>query len=130
MQYGAIYQNQAEQFAKEEKVLWACAYAINDDSDRIRRIQLPVKGMIIKDKSTSMYERYQYKFAQMDSKGRLKKSGRVNYDARLYADTYEESIELFNKNVAERQHKLEQMLSDTKQDYIDNDTSSVMHISV
>lgn len=108
MKYGKIDSIQADQFAAEGHRLWACAYEINNETLYPYLKQTPVEGMIAPG----------CQFAVFGKGGTLRKSGRVSYYSRQYADTYEEAVELYNELVTKRREKLEQLTDTVYDDYI------------
>lgn len=108
MKYGVIDCIQAERFANEGHHLWACAYEIDNEILYPRLRQTPVEGVLTSD----------LQFAVFTKSGTLRKSGRVSYYSRQYADTYEEAVELYNELVTKRKEKLEQLADTVYDDYI------------
>lgn len=108
MKYGNITSIQADQFAREQRRLWACAYKIDNQTLHAHLKQAPVEGVITPDR----------KFAVFGANGRLRSSGRVSFDARQYADTYAEAVELYNELVTKRKNALEQLADTVYDDYI------------
>ena len=108
MKYGSITCIQADQFAREGRRLWACAYKIDNQTLYPHLRQEPVEGMITPE----------WKFAPFGVNGKLRSSGRVSYDSRQYADTYGEAIELYNELVTKRRKALEQIADTVYDDYV------------
>ena len=46
------------------------------------------------------------------------KNTKVNADSRMYADTYEEAVEMYNEHVQFQIDKLNKLIESCKQDYI------------
>lgn len=69
--------------------VWGCNYTLNSYKDAPNYKQEPVLGMVIKRKWDSH-------FVELKKDGSQKKSGMVYYQARVYADTYEECVTLYN----------------------------------
>lgn len=84
--------------------IWGCAYSTNDSEKTMGLIKEPVLG-IIKREGLRVY------FYELKKNGELKTSGRVYSSSRAYADTLEESIEVYNQKV-DNQIKLLQGLID------------------
>lgn len=108
MKYGSITRIQADQFAREGRRLWACAYLIDNQTLYPHLRQEPVEGMITPER----------KFAPFGVNGRLRSSGRVSYDSRQYADTCGEALELYNELVTKRRKALEQLTDMVYDDYV------------
>lgn len=102
MKYYNITIDQAKKFINEGKILWACAYVVNNETLHVSRHEKPVKG-ILKDYRKPSF----HKFTR---NGDYYSTG-VYYSSRQYADTYEECVEIFNELVMNRANKL-QMLAD------------------
>lgn len=118
MKYGRISIDDALAFAKNQTVLYACAYKVNNENLSVNLMQQPIKGVLIHDPSKNQYETQYIAFAPFDKRNQPRKSGRVDYGARLYADTLEESIELFNEKVNERKRHLEALIQDCNDTFI------------
>ena len=93
--------------------LWAIAYSINDDKNLARFSSKPTRG-IIKQKSYNMHQFIPYKKNTTE----LRSSGEVHYESRMYADTYDEAVTLFNELVDIRIAKLQKLLNETYHDKI------------
>lgn len=112
MVYKFITGDEADRLANEEKVLWAVAYDINNDTLHVNLKQTPVKGRIIKT------SRYRWSFAAMNKNGELRKSGHVHFRSRMYTDTYEEAVNLYNSLVQERIDLLKAYTEKAKEDFL------------
>lgn len=113
MKYGEIDCIQAERFANEGRHLWACAYEIDNETLHPHLRQTPVEGILTPD----------LQFAVFTKGETLRKSGRVSYYSRQYADTYEEAVELYNELVTKRRKRLEQMEDSVYDDYLPSPTT-------
>lgn len=90
------------------KPIWGLAYDINDDTEHKRLICKPVLGEIVG------HNFYQYKKGTTEKR----KSGRVSYWARIYADTYEEAVDMYNELVQKRIDNLLRMIDLAESDMI------------
>lgn len=90
---------------EDNKDVYGFAYL--EDERAINLFCKPVKGQIV----GSMF--YEYK-----KNGSLKKNG-VGIGARIYADTYEETVEGFNALVSARIEKLEEEISKVEDLFIE-----------
>lgn len=99
------------------KPIWALAYSINDDTEHKRLICKPVQGEIRENTNTKRWCShifYPYKKGTTE----IRKSGSVDYYSRMYADTYEEAIEMFNELVQTRIDNLNRMAREAEKDMI------------
>jgi hypothetical protein len=78
--------------APRDIILWACAYATNNSEKGMALKKLPVQGKIIGNGELF----YHQSFYETNKLGEIKKSTRVYAESRIYADTYEESVEIYN----------------------------------
>lgn len=91
----------------EGRPIWACAYKIDNQTDRSILRQVPVQGEIRGDRF------YVYK-----KDGTLRRTGDVWAGYRWYADTYEECVEAYNHLVNKRKEILLTKLAETEMDFI------------
>lgn len=91
----------------EGRSIWACAYKIDNQTDRSILRQVPVQGEIRGDRF------YVYK-----KDGTLRRTGDVWAGYRWYADTYEECVEAYNRLVNKRKEILLTKLAETEMDFI------------
>lgn len=91
----------------EGRPIWACAYKIDNQTDRSILRQVPVQGEIRGDRF------YVYK-----KDGTLRRTGDVWAGYRWYADTYEECVEAYNRLVNKRKEILLTKLTETEMDFI------------
>lgn len=102
--------------------IYGFAYKVNDDTKNRRLICKPTLGEII-DKNNpyhiTLKELSKYNFIpyKLNSKS-FKKSGIVDMYSRMYADTKEEAIEMYNKLIQNRIDKLQEMIEEAKGDLI------------
>lgn len=90
------------------KPVWALAYDINDDTEHRNLICKPVLGEIVNRTF------YPYKKGTTERR----QSGSVTYWGRVYADTYEEAVEMYNEYVQDRIDNLYRMIESAKLDMI------------
>ena len=93
------YYNSSTKVPKDVPV-WGCAYGTNKDKKSMATSKKPVLG-IVKGKGWYCY------FYELKKDGTLKESSRVNLISRYCADTYEESVEIYNELVM---NKVQQLL--------------------
>lgn len=91
------------------KPIWGLAYDINDDTEHHNLICKPVLGEIV---NRSFYP---YKKGTTERR----QSGKVLHWSRLYADTYEEAVEMYNGLVQERISNLRRLIESAKSDMIE-----------
>ena len=97
-----------------ESPLWGVAYDINDDTEYRRLSCLPVCGEI-----TEKGYFHPYKKGTLDRKI----TGRVGFQSRMYADTYEEAVELYNELVQKRIDNLCRLIKDAEKDFLEVNTN-------
>lgn len=93
------------------------AYSISDRADNTKFRCLPVRGEICK--SEDWHNRSGYCFFPYRKDTNIKrKTGIVDFNSRMYADTYREAVEMYNNLVQERIDNLYQMIESAKKDII------------
>lgn len=95
--------------------VWAIAYTVDDESNRNRLRCEPTLGQI--KKRSEKYNAHDFVPYNKQRTG-FRKSGHVDINARMYADTYEEAVELYNELVEARINKLQTMLNEAKSDML------------
>lgn len=113
--------------------IYGLAYDINDDTEHKRLNCLPVLGEII-DVETHRFSRgmwgthvfVPYKKGTTEKR----KSGVVSFQARLYADTYEEAVEMYNELVQQRIDNLRRMIAVAETEKIIPDTNGHKNIRI
>lgn len=95
------------------KDLYGFAYEINDDTKDCRLSCRPVIGTSIHE-GGKIYYFVPYKKGTQE----LRKSGRVLFESRMYADTYKEAVEMYNELVQKRIEKLKEMIQEAEKDKI------------
>lgn len=96
----------------ENVPIWACAYETTSTKENMSLKCLPTKGIITGNK-----------FIPFKKNGGLKPSGSVNKRSRSYADTYEESVEMYNFFVNKRIEQLQKLMDEAKSDLLDSEES-------
>lgn len=91
----------------ERKIVWGCAYAKGYNEKSTMLLKKPVKGMIIGDY-----------FYELGKNGQAKMSPRVYSHSRMYADSYEESVQKYDDQVQLQICQLRGLISDCKMDLI------------
>lgn len=95
--------------------LWACAYDTNNTEKSMATKREPVLGKLINDG-----EYYGYAtFYELKRNGQIKKTGKVASYSRYYADTFEECVELYNSLIDKQIEKLEQLMTNHKQNKLE-----------
>lgn len=95
--------------------IYAVAYEIDNNTNLANLRCKPTKGQIIYDPKSQC----DYRFVPYSKDGsRFLDSGRVDFQKRLYADTYEEAVEMYNELVQKRITQLEEIINLTKKDII------------
>lgn len=120
-----IYRNYKEiKNIKPGTKLWACAYQFDNNKITMGLISKPVYGMargygwdyeeVNEEKSYASF------FVPFKSGSEMEfaKSRAVRISSRVYADTYEECVELFNSLVNEKVEWFLKRAEDTKEDLI------------
>lgn len=109
--------------------LWACAYKFDNNKTTMGLIQKPIYGMARGygwDYEGTMEENsYSSFFVPFKSGSEIDfaKSKAVRITSRVYADTYEECVELFNKLVEDRVAWFKKRATETEKDIIELNTS-------
>lgn len=93
--------------------IWGLAYDINNETEHRNFSCKPVQGEIV----NHMF----YPYKKGTTERRL--SGKVNYWARMYADTYDEAVELYNELVQERIDTLYKLICSAQLDMIPVNTT-------
>lgn len=101
------------------KPVYGFAYDVNDDTEQRRLSCKPVLGEIIstegvKCKLWSRYVFIPYKSGTYEKR----KSGYVDFQSRMYADTYTEAVEMYNELVKERIDNLYELIKSAEKDII------------
>lgn len=101
------------------KPIWGFAYSINDGTEDKRLICLPVQGEISENinRHYKIWSKYCF-IPYKKGTNTKRKSGVVDFNSRMYADTYEEAVEMFNELVQQRINNLYQMAEKAKADMI------------
>lgn len=95
--------------------LWGFAYAIKNDTMHREYYCKPVLGELRKPNHcySDWVVFYPYK-----KNGEICKSKGVNLNARYYADTYEEAVEMYNELVNNRINRLYESIKEAEKDLI------------
>ena len=104
----------------KNKPLWAVAYDIDNDTGRVRLSCKPTLGEVVSSseiKASSLWSNYIFVPYKKGTHTRCK-SGFVSCGARIYADTYEEAVDIYNSLVQKRVDKLEKMKNEAVSDFI------------
>ena len=96
--------------------LWAFAYDIDDNTNRASLKCAPVLGEIVPSKKTAYYNTKFFPYKKNSKE--LKTSVSVLAGSRMYADTYDEAIEAYNKLIQKRIDHLNNMIAEAKKDMI------------
>lgn len=99
--------------------VWACAYEFDKSNTTMSLHQKPIYGKLIPYKSGYYIGGIKYFIPfKKNSKESLLSSKAVMFLSRVYADTYEECVELYNMLVQEKVDWFKQRAEETKQDFI------------
>ena len=104
----------------KNKPLWAVAYDIDNDTGHVRLSCKPTLGEVVSSseiKASSLWSNYIFVPYKKGTHTRCK-SGFVSCGARMYADTYEEAVDIYNSLVQKRVDKLEKMKNEAVNDFI------------
>ena len=104
----------------KNKPLWAVAYDIDNDTGHVRLSCKPTLGEVVSSseiKASSLWSNYIFVPYKKGTHTRCK-SGFVSCGARMYADTYEEAVDIYNSLVQKRVDKLEKMKNEAVSDFI------------
>lgn len=99
------------------KPVYGFAYDVNDDTLQNRLRCLPVLGEI--DKRYPYYSDVYNFFPYKKGTTERRNTGSVDVQSRMYADTYEEAVEMYNELVQKRIDNLYNMIKDTENDKIE-----------
>lgn len=94
--------------------IWACAYEFDNNKITMNLSQKPIYGEIYHDGWSKHFVPYK-------KNGELAMSKMVRSRSRVYADTYQECVELYNSLVRERVDWFMQRAEETADDYIEID---------
>ena len=118
MIYDITWRNQ-QQFIddciKNNKILWACAYKVNNETLHVDLHKLPVKGVI---GASPKHKWSNYAFLELKKDGTPKTSGAVEISSRIYADTYLECLQAYNREVQKRKYKLLKLAAECDNDFL------------
>lgn len=93
------------------KPIWGFAYTIKNDTAHHKYFSKPVLG--------ELREGYpDFVFFPYKTNGEICKSKGVNFNARYYADTYEEAVEMYNELVQQRIDRLHKAIHEAEGDFI------------
>lgn len=96
--------------APKDVQIWGFAYSKTDNKESSATKKKPALGIIVGD-------RMSVKFYELKKDG-TRKQGCVNAYSRNYADTYEEAVEAYNREVKNVIDELEKLIEKNKKDYI------------
>lgn len=99
------------------KPIWGFAYDINDDTEHRRLSCLPVQGEISENNIKGKWCKYCF-FPHKKNTKQRRKSGAVDANSRMYADTYEEASEMYNELVQKRIDNLYYMIQEAEKEKI------------
>lgn len=106
----------------KNRPVWAVAYDIDNDTGHVRLSCKPTLGEVVSSseiKASSLWSNYIFVPYKKGTHTRCK-SGFVSCGARMYADTYEEAVDIYNSLVQKRVDKLEKMKNEAVSDFIIN----------
>lgn len=94
--------------------IWAVAYSVDDNTERNRLICRPTLGEIHQWSHYNSGTFYPYKKGTNE----VRTTGGVNFNSRMYADTYDGAVEMFNELVQKRIDNLLAMVIKAEEDRI------------
>ena len=107
---------------KHGDIVWACAFDVDMDRKTWNRETVvhlkcePVLGMIVSFSKNHIDASWRYcEFAILKNSGEPRKSGRVSLNARRFAHTYEDCVELFNSIIEEKIQYLNGKISELEE---------------
>lgn len=103
---------------KDGQVVWGCAYCTNNTEKSMAFKKKPVLGVVSLKEKAGRWSRDGV-FYESRKDGQPKKSSGVNLYARHYANTEEESREIYNGLVQNQIDLLQRLIDDTKSDFIE-----------
>lgn len=92
--------------------IYGFAYDINDDTEYRNLSCLPILGEL------SMAGSIPFFFPYKKGTTERRKSGSIGFRARMYADTYEEAVEMYNELVQQRIDKLKRLIESAEKEKI------------
>lgn len=96
------------------KPIWAVAYSVNDTTEHNDLLCKPTLGEIRQYGNYRSGSFFPYKKGTTE----VRTTGGVNFQSRMYADTYEEAVELYNELVQKRIDNLFSMVIKAEADKI------------
>lgn len=110
---------------KAGKKVWACAYDFDSNKETMGYISKPIYGILsdrhirndISEINTDERALYFIPFRK-GSDTTLAKSKQVSIYARVYADTYEECVELYNELIQEKIDWFQNKIKKIEEDFI------------
>lgn len=97
--------------APRDRDIWACAYTTTSTEKNMSFRREPVLGQI------KGLDGYWAKFYEYKRNGQLKVKG-VSVNARIYTDTYEECVDLYNELIDKQIKKLEDLITENRNNKI------------
>ena len=97
------------------KPIWGFAYTIKNDTAHHKYFSKPVLGEL--RETNHSYPDWAV-FLPYKKNGEICKSKGVNLNARYYADTYEEAVEMYNELVQQRIDRLHKAIHEAEGDFI------------
>lgn len=102
--------NECYDNGKKQVEIWACGFRLNNSKEGLLNSKKPVKGIVFLDK-TSYSPNYCYaSFQEYKKNSKECRKGSVDWSARLFADTEEECIELYNKSLNDEIEDLQSLI--------------------
>lgn len=101
------------------KPIYGFAYDINDDTEHRRLSCKPVLGEIISTENIKckLWSRYVF-IPYKNGTTEKRKSGYVDFQSRMYADTYTEAVDMYNELVKTRIDNLYKLIDSAEEDII------------
>ena len=103
---------------KDGEKVYGCAFDVDFDRYYYGRVThtfcKPVLGMVKKPEEDSNYG----SFYLLKKDGTIRQSGRVSSDARHFARTYEESVQIYNQLIQNKIEKLKSIADDLEKEFL------------
>ena len=101
------------------KPVYGLAYEVNDDTEYKRLSCEPVLGEIVstEDIECKLWSKYVF-VPYKNGTTERRKSGYVDFQSRMYADTYSEAVEMYNELVKKRIDNLYKLIGSAEDDII------------
>lgn len=111
------YEEVVKKFKPGDEI-WACAYEFDCNKESKKYIQKPVKGVFTDSWCDDIDSEEPRFFTTIGKNGYPSRSKKVGISARVYADTYEECVELYNSLVKSKINYFTERIEEVKKELI------------